>query len=68
MGFGNLAAVRLERDPELIIAVLAILKAGGANVPLDLAYPPQHVQAMLADGGAKLLLSTADRHRELGRS
>jgi amino acid adenylation domain-containing protein len=66
LGLGRLAAVRLERGPELIIGLLAILKAGGAYLPLDLAYPRQRVQAMLAASGAALLLTTAARQPELG--
>src|SRR5262249_3988632 len=49
IGPGDLVAVRLDRDPALIISLLAILKAGAVYVPLDLAYPQQRVEHMLAD-------------------
>jgi amino acid adenylation domain-containing protein/non-ribosomal peptide synthase protein (TIGR01720 family) len=68
MRLGSLAAMRLERGPELIIAVLAVLKAGGAYVPLDLAYPRQRIETMLVDSGAKWLFTTSDRQQELGPS
>ncbi|HEY7770695.1 AMP-binding protein, partial [Longimicrobium sp.] len=47
----------LERGPEQVIALLAVLKAGGACVPLDPAYPAERLAFMLADSGAPLLLT-----------
>ncbi|HLJ85388.1 MAG TPA: amino acid adenylation domain-containing protein [Candidatus Angelobacter sp.] len=53
---GDLVALRLERGPEFIVAVLAILKAGAAYMPLDIAYPVERVDFMLSDSGAQLLI------------
>jgi amino acid adenylation domain-containing protein len=47
----------LERGPELVVAILAVLKAGGAYMPLDPAYPAERLAFMLADSGAPLLLT-----------
>jgi amino acid adenylation domain-containing protein len=47
----------LERTPELVVAILAVLKAGGAWVPLDPAYPAARLAFMLADSGARVLLT-----------
>ncbi|HET7462771.1 MAG TPA: amino acid adenylation domain-containing protein, partial [Longimicrobium sp.] len=47
----------LERGSELVVAILAVLKAGGAWVPLDPAYPAERLAFMLADSGASLLLT-----------
>jgi amino acid adenylation domain-containing protein len=47
----------LERGPEQVVATLAVLKAGGACVPLDPAYPAERLAFMLADAGAPLLLT-----------
>ncbi|HEX9937525.1 MAG TPA: amino acid adenylation domain-containing protein, partial [Longimicrobium sp.] len=47
----------LERGTELVVAILAVLKAGGAWVPLDPAYPAERLAFMLADSGAALLLT-----------
>ena len=41
----------LERSPELVVALLAVLKAGGAYLPLDPAYPAERLAFMLADAG-----------------
>ena len=51
--------VRLDRSPELVVAVLAVLKAGGAFVPLDPDYPEQRLAWMLAGSGAQVLLDRA---------
>ncbi|HZF08985.1 MAG TPA: amino acid adenylation domain-containing protein, partial [Thermoanaerobaculia bacterium] len=53
----------LERSPEMIMGLLAILKAGGAYVPMDPEYPEGRLAYILADSGARLLLTRA----ELGR-
>ncbi|MBG0823061.1 amino acid adenylation domain-containing protein [Planomonospora sp. ID91781] len=50
-------AVCLPRDAELVVALLAVLKAGGCYVPLDPDYPADRLRFMLADSGAGLLLT-----------
>ncbi|SCF00443.1 non-ribosomal peptide synthetase [Micromonospora mirobrigensis] len=52
--------VCLPRTPELVVALLAVLKAGACYVPLDPAYPPARVAFMTADSGARLVLTRAD--------
>ncbi|MBB4635033.1 non-ribosomal peptide synthetase [Longimicrobium terrae] len=49
--------VLLERGAELIVSLLAILKAGGCYVPLDPAYPAERLGLMLADAGVRVLLT-----------
>ena len=51
--------ILLERTPLLPAAVLAVLKAGGAFLPLDTAYPPDRIAATLTDSGAPVLLTTS---------
>lgn len=50
-------AVCLPRSAELIVALLAVLKAGGCYVPLDPDYPAERLGFMLADSGSPLLLT-----------
>ncbi|MBU8900903.1 amino acid adenylation domain-containing protein, partial [Corallococcus sp. M34] len=50
-------ALCLERSPDLIVGMLGILKAGGAFVPLDPAYPLERLDYMRRDSGAPLLLT-----------
>jgi amino acid adenylation domain-containing protein len=53
----RLIGLCLERSPELIIGLLAVLKAGAAYVPLDPTYPPDRLAFMLADADATILLT-----------
>ncbi|MFF0458790.1 amino acid adenylation domain-containing protein [Streptomyces mexicanus] len=54
-------AVLADRTPEMVAALLGILKVGGAYVPLDPAYPRDRIAYMLADSGAVIVLA-AQRH------
>src|SRR5262249_60726602 len=54
----RIVALALPRCPELIIAVLAVLKAGAAYLPLDPDYPPRRLEFMLTDSHPTLLLTT----------
>ncbi|MDF1826242.1 MAG: amino acid adenylation domain-containing protein [Verrucomicrobiales bacterium] len=58
-------AVCLERSPELIIALLGILKAGGTYLPLDPANPSDWLTYVLDHSGAKLLLTQDDLLEDL---
>lgn len=53
---GNRVAICMERGLEMIEAVLAVLKAGAAYVPLDPAYPAERLRFMLADSASMALL------------
>src|SRR6185369_11931525 len=61
--------IMLDRSLELIVGLLAILKAGGAYVPLDPQYPQQRLSFMMADSGARLVITqstyAASRSTEL---
>ncbi|MBO1419157.1 amino acid adenylation domain-containing protein, partial [Streptomyces sp. FH025] len=54
---GELVALRLERGPAVVRALLAIARAGAAYLPIDPSYPAERVRDMLADSGARLLLT-----------
>ena len=47
----------LERSPEMIVALLAIVKAGGACVPLDPAAPPARLSYMLDDARISMVVT-----------
>ncbi|MFS0838324.1 amino acid adenylation domain-containing protein [Paenibacillus sp. 1P03SA] len=55
----SLAAVLLERSADMVTAVLAIQKAGGAYIPIDPTYPEERIAYMLRDSGARVLLTQA---------
>ena len=52
-------ALSLPRTPDLLVTVLAVLKAGAAFVSVDPAYPPPRVAFMLADSRPSLLVTTS---------
>ncbi|HEY2740082.1 MAG TPA: AMP-binding protein, partial [Thermoanaerobaculia bacterium] len=54
------AALCIERSPELIASALAVLKTGGAFLPLDPAQPAERLIRMLADSGARVLVARGD--------
>jgi amino acid adenylation domain-containing protein len=56
---GALVGVCLERSAELIVSLLAVVKAGAAYLPLDPGYPAERLRWMLADSGAKVVISRA---------
>jgi amino acid adenylation domain-containing protein/non-ribosomal peptide synthase protein (TIGR01720 family) len=58
-------AICMERNPTLIIALLAVLKAGGAYVPLDPNYPPERLRYMLQDSEASLVLTQSAFQKDL---
>ncbi|HEX3129736.1 MAG TPA: amino acid adenylation domain-containing protein, partial [Thermoanaerobaculia bacterium] len=62
MGIGPEARVAacLERSAGLIVALLAVLKAGAAWLPLDPDYPPERMRGILDDSGADLLVSVEE--------
>ncbi|MEU5775093.1 non-ribosomal peptide synthase/polyketide synthase [Streptomyces venezuelae] len=50
-------AVLMERSPELVVALLGILKAGAAYAPLHESYPDERMREVLAGSGARVLVT-----------
>jgi amino acid adenylation domain-containing protein len=59
IGPESLVGICLERSPEMVQAVLAVLKAGAAYVPIDPGYPDERRKFMLDDASCEYLI-TAD--------
>ena len=55
-----IVAVRMRRSPLAVAAILGILRAGAAYLPLDVALPPQRVQQILAAAMTTLAIADAD--------
>ncbi|MCP4216936.1 MAG: AMP-binding protein, partial [bacterium] len=60
LGPGRITGVMLEPSIDTITSLLAVLKAGGAYLPVDPKHPGNRVQGMLADSNAPLLLTRTD--------
>lgn len=56
VGQGDLVGLCVERGWRVVVGMLAILKTGAAYLPLDPAYPPDRLQFMCEDSGARLVL------------
>jgi len=62
----TLVAISLPRGPELIVALLAVLKAGAGYLPLDPGYPTARLRYLLADSSSALLLTDTATLAALG--
>lgn len=54
----SLIGIAIPRSPEMIVALLAVLKAGAAYVPFDPSYPTERLEYMLEDAAISLLLAS----------
>ncbi|MGZ4106644.1 MAG: amino acid adenylation domain-containing protein, partial [Tumebacillaceae bacterium] len=57
VGRGNYVGIFVERSLEMVIALLATLKAGAAYVPLDPSYPQDRIDFMVKDAQLSVLLT-----------
>ena len=55
---GGRIAVLLPRTKEYMTAVLAVLRAGCALIPVDSSYPRERIEAILRDGDSRLCVTT----------
>ncbi|MFE9899096.1 amino acid adenylation domain-containing protein [Streptomyces achromogenes] len=56
----------LERSPEAVVVLLAVLKAGGVYVPFDPRHPAQRLEFMLTDAGAEVVVTSTEFADRLG--
>ncbi|MFF3898067.1 non-ribosomal peptide synthase/polyketide synthase [Streptomyces sp. NPDC001812] len=59
IGPEQIVAVAVPRSAELVVSVLAVLKAGAAYLPVDLDYPAERVAYMLEDSRPALVITTS---------
>ena len=70
IGPENFVGLAVPRSAEMLVALVAVLKAGAAYVPLDPAYPAERLQAMLNDARPACTISTsalASKFSDAGR-
>jgi amino acid adenylation domain-containing protein len=65
VGPDSVVGLYFERSPEMVVALLATLKAGGAYLPLDPGYPPERLAYMLEDAQVAVLLTTLGMRERL---
>ena len=65
VGRETVVALCLGRSPESVICSLAVLKAGGAYMPLDPAYPTERLAFMLNDAQPHVLITERELSRNL---
>ena len=54
--------VAMRRSPDLVVAYLAVLKAGGAYAPLDPAWPAARIRLVLEETAAPVVLADSEDH------
>jgi amino acid adenylation domain-containing protein len=59
---GSRVGLHLERSPDMLAALLGVLKAGAAYVPLDPSYPVDRLNFMAADAGLSVLVTEASQN------
>ncbi|MBC8636025.1 amino acid adenylation domain-containing protein [Caballeronia sp. EK] len=62
IGPDDLVALTLPRTPDIVVAMLGVLKSGAAFLPIDPAYPPTRIAAMLADAKPALVVDRLPAH------
>ena len=67
VGPETLVTICMARSPALIVAILAVLKSGGAYLPIDPDYPMEQISSMLEDSHASVVL-TESKYLHLVRS
>ncbi|UOZ04347.1 non-ribosomal peptide synthetase [Amycolatopsis sp. WQ 127309] len=60
VGRGDRVGIHVPRSPDMVVALLGVLKAGAAYVPVDPSYPAERIEYMLEDSGVALVLESAD--------
>lgn len=63
-----IVGLRVERSIEMIVSMLAVLKAGGAYMPIDVDYPIERVNYMLEDADSLILLTNTDLDLKMSKN
>lgn len=61
VGRGSVVGIMAERSIPMLTAMLAVMKAGGAYMPIDPHYPEERIRYMLEDSGTELVFADGAR-------
>src|SRR5205085_4044510 len=68
VGPEQVVGLLVERTPQAVVGMLAVLKAGGAYLPLDGGSPPGRQQTMLEDAEVRLVVAEASQAERVGQA
>lgn len=68
VGRGDRVAILLSRRVEMLVAVLGVLKAGAAYVPVEASYPCDRIQYIIRDSGAKAVITEDCQLSKIGET
>ncbi|MFG3702888.1 AMP-binding protein, partial [Micromonospora sp. NPDC047620] len=60
VGVGDVVSLALDRSMWTLVATLAVLRAGAAYTPMDVAWPAERMRMLLADHGARVVLTVGE--------
>ncbi|MEN3329189.1 MAG: hypothetical protein V7638_3996 [Acidobacteriota bacterium] len=66
VGVETCVGVMMDRSLEMVVALLGVMKAGGAYLPLDPAYPEERLQFIIDDARPKVILTTDNTDQRHG--
>jgi len=64
---GQIIAISLERSPDLIVSMFAVLKCGASYIPIDTAYPKARLELMMTDSAATFLIHN-NTHEDINQT
>ncbi len=62
---GQRVAVAVDRGPQLVVALLAVMKTGAAYVPIDMLYPRDRIRLIFDDARISLILTDASMRERI---
>jgi amino acid adenylation domain-containing protein len=66
VGAGSVVGIMIDRSPEMILAIIGILKTGATYLPLDGSHPEERSRYILQNSKATFLLTEGDHIRQYG--
>ncbi|MGC2304755.1 non-ribosomal peptide synthetase [Candidatus Binatus sp.] len=68
VGPETIVAIMMDRSLDMMVALIGVLKAGGAYLPLDPAFPAERIAFMLKDSDARVALTHSSYRNRLAES